>query len=108
MSLYSDYIKARGISEIIETDKGFATYRFEGNACYIVDIYTIPEARKTGEASRLADSITEAAKAKGCRLLLGSVAPEARGAADSCKVLTAYGFKELKREPRAIWFIKEI
>ena len=108
MSLFADYINERGTKHIVESDKGFATYLFDSGLCYIEDLYVVPEHRKSGEASRLADEISNIAKKKGCRQLLGSVVPTANGSTDSCKVLFAYGFRLLKTEHNQIWFIKDL
>lgn len=92
MSLFSEYVKERGGKEIVESDKGFATYYYIENGCYIEDIYVQPEFRKSGEASRLADQISEIAKSNGCKILYGTVCPQANGSTSSLKVLLAYGF----------------
>jgi GNAT superfamily N-acetyltransferase len=92
-SLYAQYLTERTNDAIIETDDGFATYRFlNPQQCYIVDIFVVPEKRKLGGASRLADQIAEIAKAKGCTSLIGTVVASAKGSTTSLKVLLAYGF----------------
>ncbi len=92
MSLFSEYIKERGGKEIVESDKGFATYYYVNDGCYIEDIYVKEEFRKSGEASRLANEISEIAKSKGYKMLYGTVCPSANGSTSSLKVLLAYGF----------------
>lgn len=92
-SLYAHYIKERENKEIVESEKGFATYCFTNDGCYIVDIYVLPEFRKSGEASNMANQITEIAKSKGFNKLYGTVSPLANGSTESLKVLLAYGFK---------------
>ena len=108
MSMFSDYIKERGVLNILETDKGFATYKIVGTECYIEDIYVIPEYRRGKAGSDLANEIVEAAKAKGCRYLTGSVVPSAKGSTESCKALLAYGFRLLRANENVIYFVKEI
>lgn len=92
-SLYSSYIYEREGKEIVESEKGFATYNYINNGCYIQDIYVKPEFRKEGIASKMADQIAEIAKSKGYKKLFGSVCPSANGSTESLKVLLAYGFK---------------
>jgi GNAT superfamily N-acetyltransferase len=58
---------------------------------YIIDIYVVPDFRKAGIASLLADQIADEAKAKGCTEMIGTVNPSCKGAKDSLKVLFAYG-----------------
>lgn len=92
MSFYADYLRERTSDEIIETEDGFATYRFiEAGTVYIIDIYIKPESRKTRAASNIADTIVEAAKLRGCNKLIGSVAPSTKGSTTSLKVLLGYG-----------------
>lgn len=91
-SLFAEYIEERKGKEIIESDKSFATYYYLKDGCYIEEIYVKPEFRKSGEASRLADKISEMARSKGYTILYGTVCPSAVGSTDSIKVLLAYGF----------------
>ncbi len=95
MSLYGQYILERTTDKIVESPSGFATYRYinDGKSVYIIDIFTVPESRKKGDAAALADIIAEEAKAKGCSEMLGTVCPSAKGSTISMKVLLAYGFE---------------
>lgn len=109
MSLYPDYIKERLGNEILETDKGFAIYRFtDEKTVYIVDIYVKPEHRRHGVASDIADHIEELARGRGCTSMLGSVVASANGSTDSIRVLLAYGMKVISSGQDFILFRKEI
>jgi GNAT superfamily N-acetyltransferase len=110
MSLYADYIKERTFDDIIETEQGFATYRYlnEGKSVYIIDIYVIPESRKVGVAGYLADRIVKEARIVGATELLGSVIPSARNSTVSIQVLLGYGMTVLSAGPDLIIFRKEI
>ena len=110
MSLYAKYLAERTGDLIKENAFGFATYRYvnEGKAVYIVDIYVIPELRKAGEASRLANEIVAEAKAKGCTHLIGSVVPSTKGSTESMKVLLAYGMSVKNSSNDFVVFKKEI
>lgn len=111
MSNYGNYIKERLGRDIVEDDKGFATYEFyeESQACYIVDIYVHPDFRKEKVASNYADKIAEIAKERGCKFLYGTVAPGTNHSTESVKVLLGYGF-ELSHltNDNLIWFRKGI
>jgi ribosomal protein S18 acetylase RimI-like enzyme len=90
--MYAQYIRERTQDSIIENEEGFATFRFlSPTQCYIIDIYTKPEHRKTGAASKLADQIAEIAKERGCTELIGTVVPSTNNSTTSLKVLFAYG-----------------
>lgn len=109
MSLYSEYIQEHHGDGIIETEEGFASYRFIGpHQCYIVDIYIRPKFRKTLLATEIADRITTIAKARGCTELLGSVHPAASGSTASLKVLLSYGMSLKSCEQNLIIFNKDI
>ena len=108
MSLFANYRKERLGKDTLESPIGFATFEFADDVVYIEDIYVIPEHRKSGEASRLADRICDIARDRGCKRVMGSVAPQANGATESCKVLLAYGFKIFKSTPDLVYFVKEL
>lgn len=110
MSIYADYITERTSDQIIEGYSGFVTYRYinDGKSVYIIDIYIIPEERKKGGASALADLVIEKAKEKGCVEVLGTVVPSAKGSTASLKVLLAYGFELQGASSDLIIFRKDI
>ena len=107
-SLYAAYVKERENKDIIESDKGFATYIFMEDGVYIEDIYVHPEYRKTDIASAMADEIAHIARGKGLKKLYGSVVPTARNSTASLKVLLAYGFTLQNSSNNFIWFSKDI
>ncbi len=112
MSLYAEYVRERTDKKIIESEHGFAVYSYQtagsNRVCYIEDIYVRPDFRKNDEASSMANKIAEDAKANGCKTLLGSVCPRAKGSTVSLKVLLGYGFSLSHSDTDLIWFIKEI
>lgn len=107
-SLFSQYIKERGGKEIVESNKGFATYFYVHDGCYIEDIYVHPDHRKLGVASEFADAVATLAKEKGYSRLYGSVCPTANGSTSSLKVLLAYGFNLHSAANNSIVMVKEI
>lgn len=109
MSTFGDYIKERQGKEIIEDDRGFATFQFLDDArCYIEDIYVRPDFRKRGVAKDMADKVAERAKSVGCKTLWGSVVPTAKGSTDSIKVLLAYGMSLDSSAVNLILFKKDL
>jgi GNAT superfamily N-acetyltransferase len=107
-SLYAQYIQEREGKSILESDKGYATYSFTDDGCYIEDIFVIKEHRKSGEAARLADQIVEIARQKGCKKLYGSISPSANGSTASLKVLLSYGFRLSSSANNFILFVMDI
>lgn len=109
MSFYSDYLKERTDQEILETDKGFATYRFpDEKTCYLMDIYVAPLFRREGVASDIADMVMDIAKRRGCSKLLGSVVPSTKGSTASLKALMGYGMTLQSSAPDFILFERSI
>lgn len=109
MDMYAKYLMERqGKHLLVSEGKGFATYEYQENHCYIEDIYVEPEFRKQKIASHLADVIAISAKAKGYNKLLGSVCPSTKGSQESLLVLLSYGFKLLSSQDNLIYLEKEI
>lgn len=110
MSLYADYIFERTSDKIIEFPSGFVTYRYlnEGNSVYIIDIYVIPEDRKKGTASELAEIVAKEARLLGAKEMLGTVNPSAKGSTTSLQVLLAYGFELQSSMQDVIIFRKDL
>lgn len=109
MSLYAEYIKERLGDECIETEEGFASYRFvDAATVYIVDIFVKKQFRKSESASKMADMVVEAAKAKGCTKLIGTVIPTANNSTTSLRVLIGYGMTLDSASQNLIVFKKEI
>lgn len=110
MSLYGDYIRERTTDNIIEAPSGWATYRYlsDRKSVYIVDIYTVPEERKKGGASALADMIAEEAKERGYTEMLGTICPSAKGSTNSMKALLGYGFELMSASNDAIILRKDL
>lgn len=109
MSLYSNYLLERTADQIIENEDGFITYRFlNKNQVYIIDIYVLPDRRKSGLAGKLADQVIELAKARGCKEALGTVVASTKGSDDSIKILQSYGMKLFSHSNECIVFRKDI
>jgi|SRR5580698_4575598 GNAT superfamily N-acetyltransferase len=88
MSLYAEYIKEREGKDIVESEKGFATYQiFDNGDCYIQDIYVAPEFRKTGLAVDMQKEIAQIAKEKGCSALMGSISLDDKNASRNLRIM---------------------
>lgn len=109
-SLYAQYVTERTEDAIIESAEGFATYRFinGGKSVYIVDIFVLPQFRKTGLAAALADKIAAIGKEKGCKELLGSVCPSANNSTTSLRVLLGYGMALQSASDNFVVFRKDL
>lgn len=109
MEMYIDFLKEHRGDEVIRNDMGFAVYRYlDPGIVYVVDIYVVPEFRKHGVASALADKIVEAAKLIDCNKMVGTVVPSAKNSTESLMVLVGYGMKLKCSSDNLIVFEKEI
>jgi len=108
MSLFGEYIKERLDKNIIENEDGFMTYVFQGESCYIEDVYVKPEKRKSGLGKQMMIEVEAKAKEAGCKVLTGSVRPSAKNSTDSMRILLSVGFSLLSSSVDAIFFWKEL
>lgn len=107
--MFADYFKEFYNDHTYQNEFGFAVYRYLGDGqVYIVHIYVVPKARKSGMASAIADKVGEIAKGQGCREILGSVVPSAPHSSTSLKVLLGYGMELKKIQDGMLIFSKEI
>jgi ribosomal protein S18 acetylase RimI-like enzyme len=109
MSLYAQYLMERTDDGIIETEKGFVTYRFiNKDQCYIIDIYVAVAHRKSNIATELADRVVSIARTRGCKEIIGTVVPSTKGSNTSLMVLWGYGMKLDSADKNLIIMKKEI
>jgi len=88
MSLYGDYLKERENMNIVESEKGFATFQiFQNGECYIRDIYVAPEFRRSKVSYDMEKQINDIAKQQNCSVLVGSVSLDANAASRNLQIL---------------------
>lgn len=102
------YYKEREGYECINTGKAVASYKINGEDCYIRDIFVHPDFRYSGEASTITDKITEIARREGCKYLTGSCVPTTNGSSLSMFAMLKYGFKLKSSHENFIILFKEI
>lgn len=108
-SLYAMYIKEREDKDIIESDKGFATYKiFDNGECYLQDIFVLPNFRKDGLATQMANEVVDIAKEHGCHTLIGSVCTDTNYSTRNLQVFLAYGMQVHKIIGNLIFLKKDI
>lgn len=108
MSPWAQYAKERNSEDSIEYAWGFLTYRVINQVCEIYDIFVVPEERRSGKATQLANEITELALKAGCNILVGFIWPAGAGATASMQSLLYYGFKLHSNDGARIILTKEI
>lgn len=108
MSLFAEYIKERLDKEIMEDHRGFATYCFIDDGCYIEDIFVKKEFRDQDIAKEMLDKISVIAKERNISKLIGTVVPSANGSTDSLSAAFSYGFKLDSSSQNLIVFTKDL
>lgn len=110
MTLYGHYIKEFRGDGIVESEHGFATYRYlnDGKTIYIIDIYIVPHARNMHLASEFANQIEAIGKASGATEMFGTVSPSANNSTESLWVLLKYGMRLHSIDQNLIVFRKDI
>lgn len=108
IDLWASYFKEREGFETISTDLAVATYKINGEECYIKDIFVHPDFRQSKEGTVLADKITAIAKERGCLFLTGSIVPSLNGSTVSMLGMIKYGFKLKEAHNDFIILVKEI
>jgi GNAT superfamily N-acetyltransferase len=107
-SLYGQYIKEQNNKEIIEDERGFATYFFTPDGCLVEDIFVVKEYRSKGVAKEMLDKISIIAKENGCKKMIGTVVPTCKGSTHSLQAALSYGFKLDSCRQNLICYIKEL
>lgn len=107
-SLFSQYKKEREGVSVLERPEGFATFKMNGEAVYLFDIFVAKESRRTRVGSEMANEICAIAKAQGCKKIFGSCDVRTNGSTESMKAMLAYGFRLVRNDGVLVWLEKEL
>ena len=108
MSPYAKYILEREGARTIESEKGFISYKFFGQECFIHTLYVEPEYRRKGAGTEFFNQVEAIAKEAECKVCSCTVSPKAIGATDSLMAILATGFQLVSSDNEKIVLIKEI
>lgn len=108
MSLWSSYFSEIWGRETIEESWGFIQWHYEGEVCFVDELYVIPEERRNKRAFELADRVTQQALSRGSVRLACSVWPENKVSSVSMQTVLAYGFVMHSVDGRRIILTKEL
>lgn len=114
--MYPRYLRETLGHELYEDPKGrgFLTYGFDCIPgvdfphAYIVDIYVVPEHRKSRVATEMADHIAGMARKFGKNVLFGTVNGQSSDPDRSLKVLQGYGMRLYAIEKDSLTMCKEL
>lgn len=108
MRMFFEYQSELWGRDGFENETGFVTFKITGSECYIVDIFILPQFRRTKAASTLADKVAEIAKSKGCKFLTGTVSLAQKNPTLSTKALLGYGFELMQSNGDFLIFKKDL
>lgn len=106
--LYADYILERKGYKCIHDKHGFASFKIEGDECYVEDVYVIPSMRRGKHGTYFMDCVSADAKSAGCKYLSVTIVPSTNGSTESLKAALAYGFKLKACYQNVILMVKEL
>lgn len=107
-SLYGQYIEEREGKNIIESEYGFITLQNLEKTCYLIDIYVVPEKRKTGEARRLGQLAEKCARDSGYTSVITTVVPTAPYCTENIRMLINDKWTVYHSENNIIYLKKEL
>lgn len=81
--------------KVYMTKHGFFTYKAQGDALLVGDLYTSQDCRKTKKAWALFDKIKQLAKLQDLKVLIG-FSEETSAVKDGIKAMEAAGFKQVQ------------
>lgn len=108
MNRLAKYLKEREGFDSIVTDEGFAAYRFDGEACWIYDIFVLEDYRRKSIAADMTREIERRARLAGCKYLYGTAVTKAKQATDSIKFILSQGLSLHSSSPECVTFRKEL
>lgn len=91
--MYEDYaLEARGES-CFKTEHGFIFYKYEGNICFIGDMYVVPAKRGSGYAHIIMDLLADKAKRENCYSIIMHIWQSSYTKEQALKAALKNGFK---------------
>lgn len=107
-SMFAQYKMEREGKSVLENEHGFAVFYFKDNMCVVDDIFILKTHRDKDHAKELLETIKGLAREKECKLLIGSVSPNAIGCHRSLEMCLHYGFKLLSSTNDLIYLSMEL
>lgn len=90
---YADYL-ARESFQVLNIPGGFITFKLQGDACIVNDVYTTKDARKKGVGWKLFYNILKLSKKAGKNVIIGFSEHLGRNHEDGLGFMKAAGFKK--------------
>lgn len=107
-TLYFKYIQERDQAEIIENDFGFVTFKIVNKECFILNMYVLPEYRRSGNFSCMIKLLGEKALQEGCEFISGNIQMYDSGKNKTLSAALSVGFEIVASDINTICIIKKL
>lgn len=97
-SLYGKYALDRNGTTFIEDDRGFVSYRINGDECYLADMYVDHPFRRSKKFSELLEKLVDVAEEHQCKFISANIYVSDPGAKISLRSALHFGFEPIKAE----------
>ena len=104
--IYKEFLNKQAFNTL-ENEYGFITYKFEGDACIINDIYVNKEYRKSGKAWNLFEELLKIVQQTSCNVLIGFCEYEGKNHIDGQGAMLAAGFRPIQYLNDKIVFFRD-
>lgn len=104
---YAMKAELKGV-KFVNTDGGMVSYRFEGDAIVLMDMYVKPSKRHQGHAWSLFNELIKAAKAADKRVIITSSEVAGKNQELGLGAIKAAGFELLFSTPYAAYFLRGV
>lgn len=111
MYQYKQYLEETYMGESCHIDpdnRGWASYKIDGEECYINHCYLHPDFRGKTLMSEICKPIEEIAKKRGCKFMSGTVDINSKNKEKSIRMMITDGYKLHSAENNIIVLIKEL
>lgn len=105
-SNYGLYLEELEDIEILESNRGFASYKIKGDELWIYDVFVRPDYRGCGIAKRYFEELEDVAKKNDCKYIKTLTNTNNNGWEKSTKMLTDYGYEPFKTLEDGTIFLK--
>lgn len=93
MTLHADYARERLGWETIETPEGFVQFSSNAAACFVQELYVVPEHRGKRVASELLDRVRKWAVERDLHIMYATICPYAAGNSEALARALKFGFR---------------
>jgi GNAT superfamily N-acetyltransferase len=107
-TLYAEYLSERMDGEILESEKGFITYKVNGTECFIIDMFVSKKYRSASFGRDFINELCDIALQRGCNIITANVHLWDKGHDNTLIAAFKTGFKISNAENGVLIIYKKI